>query len=160
MRGFLSFEEYFNADRNEYYDSLQMHLPVNFYDGRNDCDLTEWLEYFANTLAKASETLRLQALSLQVKKGLPSNPWDELPRRQQQILVRLLARMKSDRAAELTIRPADVESWFAVSDRTAREWLSNWTESGFVKPASGGTGSRTHKYQLATSWQKVIEQAS
>ena len=101
-----------------------------------------WLEYFANTLARAAETLRLQALRLQVKKGLPSNSWDELPRRQQQILVRLLARIKSDKKAELTVRPADVESWFAVSDRTAREWLSTWTETGFVLPASGGTGSR------------------
>ncbi len=160
MRGFLSFEEYFNADRNRYYDSLQMGLPVNFYDGRNDCDLTEWLEYFVSTLAKAAELLRKEALLLQIRKGLPSNPWDQLPRRQQQVLVRLLARKKSEKAAKLTISPSDVESWFVVSDRTAREWLLEWTKADFIKPVSSGIGSRIHRYELVESWQKVLEQAS
>jgi Fic family protein len=160
MRGFLSFEEYFNADRNAYYESLQMGLPVNFYDGRNDCDLTRWLEYFINTLAIASDKLRREALLLQEQKGLPSNPWDQLPRRQQQVLVRLLARIKSEKSAELIVKPMDVESWFAVSDRTAREWLSDWVKLGFVKPISTGAGDRIHKYELISSWRKVLEQAS
>ncbi|MDZ4834941.1 MAG: hypothetical protein SGJ27_14280 [Candidatus Melainabacteria bacterium] len=161
MRGFLSFDEYFNAERNLYYNALQMQLPSDFYQGRNDCDITEWLEYFANTIAKASEKLRLLALSLQAEKGLPSTPWDQLPRRQQQVLVRLVARIKSEKTAlELLVRPSDIESWFAVSDRTARQWLSDWTESGFVSPIVAGAGNRIHKYQLSEEWQKVTKQAS
>ena len=39
MRGFFSFDEYFNADRDRYYRNLQMGLPVNFYEGRHDPDL-------------------------------------------------------------------------------------------------------------------------
>lgn len=161
MRGFLSFEEYFNADRNEYYESLQMGLPVNFYDGRYDCDLTHWLEYFANTIAKASEALRLASLKMQVQSGLPSTPWDKLPRRQQQVLVRLLTRIKVDgKNVDLNIRPSDIESWFAVSDRTARQWLAEWTEFGFVSPISSGTGSRVHKYKVDSVWNEILEQAS
>lgn len=161
MRGFLSFEEYFNADRNEYYDALQLGQPVNFYDGRNSCDLTDWIEYFTNTIAKASELLRNKAMTLQVKKGLPATPWDSLPRRQQQVLVRMLARLKTEsRPDELTIRPADIESWFAVSDRTARQWLAEWTDNGFVKPILAGAGRRIHRYELVETWMKVVQQAS
>jgi hypothetical protein len=97
---------------------------------------------------------------LQEQKGLLSNPWDQLPRRQQQVLVRLLARVKSDKSAELIVKPMDVESWFSVSDRTAREWLSDWVKVDFVKPISTGAGDRIHKYELIDSWCKVLEQAS
>ncbi|MBX9770585.1 MAG: Fic family protein [Candidatus Obscuribacterales bacterium] len=159
MRGFFSFEEYFNSNRAQYYDSLQMGLPVNFYDGRHDSDLTPWLNYFVEVLAKAAESLHSRALHLQVKRGMPSVPWDELSRRQQQILTRLLARTLSDAQALMTIRASDVESWFAVSDKTAREWLSDWAEHGFVVPASAGTGARTHRYQLADTWLAILEQA-
>lgn len=159
MRGFLSFEEFFNTDRKTYYDSLQMGLPVNYYDGRNDCDLTPWLAYFVNTMSQAASNLQQRALNLQQTKGLPSAPWDRLSRRQQQVLTRLLARKLGDATALPIIRPSEIETWFAVSDRTAREWLVDWSNDGFVVPASAGSGVRIHRYELTESWQLVLEQA-
>jgi Fic family protein len=44
IRKFFSLEEYFDNDAQRYYDSLQS-------VGRNDNDLTEWLEYFTEGLA-------------------------------------------------------------------------------------------------------------
>lgn len=55
MKGFFSFEEFFEADRAKYYDSLQMRLPIDFYDGRDDADLSEWVEYFVETMATAAD---------------------------------------------------------------------------------------------------------
>lgn len=159
MRGFLSFEEYFNADRKRYYDSLQMGLPINYYDGRHDCDLTPWLGYFVHTMMQAATSLQDRALALQQIKGLPSAPWDQLSRRQQQVLTRLLARKLSDAEALPIVRPAEIETWFAVSDRTARDWLLDWSNTGFVVPASSGSGARVHRYELTESWQLVLEQA-
>ncbi len=42
-----SLEEYISYDINEYYDSLQMDLPILYYDGRNNPPHTEiWIKYF------------------------------------------------------------------------------------------------------------------
>jgi hypothetical protein len=54
MRGFFSFDEYFNADRDRYYRNLQMELPIDFYEGRHDPDHTPWVEYFVETMTKNS----------------------------------------------------------------------------------------------------------
>lgn len=134
-----------------------MGLAVDFYEGRNNCDLTPWLEYFVGTMAKAAKDLHERAVRLQVKKGLPSTPWDTLARRQQQVMTRLLAKRLTVPSSDLTIKVADIESWFAVSDRTAREWLTEWTESGFVSPITSGAGTRIHRYELASAWKKILE---
>ncbi len=159
MRGFFSFEEYFSAERLRYYDALQMGLPVDFYSGRHDCDLTPWLNYFVGTLARAADNLHSRASALQVRQGGSPAPWDQLSRRQQQVLTRLLARRMTAADEPFMIRPADIETWFAVSDRTAREWLGDWSDAGFVVPASAGTGARTYRYDLAQFWKDVLEQA-
>lgn len=160
MRGFFSFEEHFNANRALYYDSLQMGLPVNYYEGRNNCDQTAWLEYFIATLSGAAQNLHSKALQLQTQKGLPSAPWDRLSRRQQQVLTRLLTRKLDEPRNSLSIRPADVQAWFGVSDTTAHEWLSNWVKETFVVPVQSGKGERVRRYELPANWQTVIEQAT
>ena len=67
MRGFLSFDEYFNADRVRYYASLQMGLPVNFYDGRHDPDHTPWLGHPGCRLAQAARALHQRAARLPIR---------------------------------------------------------------------------------------------
>ena len=46
LKGFFSIEEQFDRDLSGYYDALQMNLHHNYYFGRNDPDLTPWLEFF------------------------------------------------------------------------------------------------------------------
>ena len=48
-------EEFYNKDINKYYNSLQMGLHHNFYFGRNNADITEWLEYFISIMADTFE---------------------------------------------------------------------------------------------------------
>ncbi|OUC16182.1 MAG: hypothetical protein B0A82_03265 [Alkalinema sp. CACIAM 70d] len=159
MRGFFSFEEHFNADRLRYYESLQMGLPIDFYDGRYDPDYTTWLEYFVKTLAQAADNLKTQAEIMYQARDIPSVPWDNLSRRQQQILTRLLARILSKMSNPLVIRPADIESWFGISDRTAREWLGEWVETCFMEPIYSGEGKRIREYKLADTWSKLLHSA-
>lgn len=37
----------------KYYSSLQMGLPANYYDGRNNPDLTPWINFFLQSMKKA-----------------------------------------------------------------------------------------------------------
>lgn len=159
MRGFFSFDEYFNADRDHYYRSLQMGLPVNFYEGRHDPDYSPWVEYFVEILASAASNLKDRATFLYQARKIANVPWNELSRRQQQMLTRLLARVLADIPVPLTVRPADVEAWFSISDRTAREWLGEWVNESFMEPVTSGQGVRIREYQLAEPWASFLMEA-
>lgn len=152
MRGFFSFDEYFNADRDRYYRSLQMGLPVNFYEGRHDPDHTPWLLYFVETMARAADELQAKAKSLYQGASPDALPWEELPRRSQQLLTRLLARVLDGVENPFVIGVSDVASWFGVSDKTAREWLQEWTAGGLIYPVLVGSGARVRNYTLVEEW--------
>jgi Fic family protein len=152
MRGFFSFDEYFNADRDRYYRSLQMGLPVNFYEGRHDPDHTPWLLYFVETMARAADELQAKAKSLYQGAAPDALPWEELPRRSQQLLTRLLARVLDGVKNPFVISVSDVASWFGVSDKTAREWLQEWTEGSLIHPVLVGSGARVRNYTLVEEW--------
>lgn len=152
MRGFFSFDEYFNADRDRYYRSLQMGLPVNFYEGRHDPDHTPWLLYFVETMARAADELQAKAKSLYQGASGDALPWEALPRRSQQLLTRLLARVLDGVENPFAIDVSDVASWFGISDKTAREWLLEWNEGSLIHPVLAGSGSRVRSYTLAEEW--------
>ncbi len=136
MRGFLSMEEEYFRDLPRYYDSLQMGLPMDYYQGRNDPDLTRWLAYFLETMAAAAGRVCDRALQLRARRPRIRAPWEALPRRQQQLLSRLvLADPEGDEVAGFTA--GDVANWFMVSAQTARAWLSEWREAGLVAPNGG-----------------------
>lgn len=159
MRGFFSFDEYFNADRDRYYQSLQMGLPMNFYEGRHNPDYSPWLDYFVEILANAASDLKERATFLYQARRIVNVPWDELSRRQQQMLTRLLARVLANIPNPLIVRPADVEVWFGISDRTAREWLGEWSNGAFMEPVASGQGVRIREYQLAEPWASFLMEA-
>lgn len=156
MRGFFSFEEFFDADRAKYYRSLQMGLPMDFYEGRHSADLTEWVEYFVETMAKAADELRARAVGLHVHTRPAEMPWETLSRRQQQVLTRLMLSSLEAGTAQVQLRPADVQSWFEVAPATARGWLGDWVEDGFVCPVSAQGGQRVRRYELAERWRELI----
>lgn len=136
MRGFLSMEEEYFRDLPRYYDSLQMGLPMDYYEGRHDPDLTPWLSYFLEIMALAARRVSERALELHEAMPPPQVPWEELNRRQQQLLSRLVL-AEAEGEAALSFTPGDIADWFMVSAQTARAWLQEWHEAGFIEPASG-----------------------
>jgi Fic family protein len=156
MRGFLSLEEHYYRDLQRYYDNLQMGLDPDYYLGRNDPDLTPWLSYFVETMAAAARSLSERALALRESAHPPQAPWEQLDRRSQQLLSRVMlaSRDKPD-LAPVTIR--DVETWFIVAPRTARSWLKRWYEEGVLEPATGTT--RVTAWRLTTSFATIVNAA-
>jgi len=153
MRGFLSVEEEYFKDLKLYYENLQMGLPMDYYQGRNDADLTPWLEYFTRTLATAASRLRERALDLRRSEQPQGVPWEHLGRRQQQLLMTLV-RSASDTTPRV-FAAADVADWFMVSGRTARSWLQEWRGAGFVTPASGT--ARVRLWRLSEQYEGLVE---
>jgi len=155
MQGFISVEEFYDETREAYYDNLQMHLPVNFYDGRHDPDHTQWLEYFVAILNKATTEIRLKAEQLYKQQTIDDAPWLKLSKRQQQLLMRLVARRTDSDKEPLVFVPSDIISWFEVSKQTAHEWLKEWMSSDFVIPFN--PGKRVRYYTLTNKWLDLVE---
>ena len=46
LKGLFVLETYYDRDLGTYYESLQMGLHHDYYFGRHDADLTQWLSFF------------------------------------------------------------------------------------------------------------------
>lgn len=46
-------EKYYNRNLSSYYENLQLGLHHNYYFGRNDADLTPWLNFFITGVREA-----------------------------------------------------------------------------------------------------------
>jgi Fic family protein len=158
LRGFFSFDEYFNADRDRYYQNLQMGLPVDFYEGRQNPDHSPWLSYFVEVMAQAARDLQARATGLYAIRQPEPAPWENLPRRQQQVLTRLLSSLLENAQADLILSATRIEAWFGVSNRTAREWLKDWLEEGFVTART--PTDRVRDCLLADPWATFLRAAS
>lgn len=156
MKGFLSVEEHYYRDLQRYYANLQMGLDPDYYLGRNDPDLTPWLTYFTETLALAATDLRERALALWQAEEHPPAPWEDLDRRAQQLLSRVV--LTARETSELpNVTSADITGWFLVSATTARAWLGRWAEEGLLEPASGA--QRVRNWRLTAEFGELVAAA-
>lgn len=147
LRGFYSLEEYYAYDLQGYYENLQMGLPVDYYQGRNNPDLTPWIEYFVRGMAQVFGQVREEAVQLHRQAQEPEHPrLKGLDRRDRQALALVLE--------QGVIFPAGVSIHFQVSTRTARGWLKNWVERGLLAPAGRGT-ERFRSYKLGDDFKDL-----
>ena len=75
-------EEFYDKNINDYYNSLQMGLHHNFYFGRKDADITEWLEYFISTTANTFEAVGNRVKEIYLNSKEEVNILDTLDKRE------------------------------------------------------------------------------
>jgi len=108
------------------------------------------------TLAAAAARVRDRALALQETRPRARAPWETLPRRQQQLLSRvLIARSAGGELPNFTA--GDVASWYLVSVQTARAWLTEWRAIGLVTPV--GQQQRVRAWTLTDEFAALVEGA-
>lgn len=135
LKGFFSIEEQFDRDLGSYYDALQMNLHHNYYFGRNDPDLTPWLEFFLKNMA-----IVFQAAKIEVLKG--ASPSAGIARD-----AACEAAFQHFATREFTLKR--LEQKLGVSDRTARAHIARWRSNGKVSIVKFGRKNRS--YQFARS---------
>lgn len=122
-----SLEEYMSYNIDEYYDSLQMNLPILYYDGRNNPPHPEiWINYFLKIFTlytskvlsialdetHANENKRMSHLSFKAKAFL------EYLRKHN---IELFA-------------PIELSRMMNVTNRTIINWCIELSNNGFVEP--------------------------
>ena len=134
-----SLEEYMSYDIEEYYNSLQMGLPVLFYDGRNNPPHIEiWIKYF------------LRVFSLYASKAL-SIAKEEVNDVETQRLTHLSKKaltfinyLKENKTRDFT--PIDISKVFGVSNRTIIYWCTELAQNGYLEPVI--VNKRVRKYKV------------
>ena len=118
-------EEFYNKDINKYYNSLQMGLHHNFYFGRNNADITEWLEYFISIMADTFELVcnRVKEIYINTKEEI--SIIDTLDKMQRWVANFIKNNGK--------IKTKDIVTHFKINLDTANNWIKKWIDKGFLE---------------------------
>ena len=122
-----SLEEYMSYDINEYYDRIQMNLPVLYYDGRNNPPHPEiWIKYY------------LKIFSLYASKVL-SIALKETSNNENERLSHLSSRAKTfleylNKHNVRMFAPIDLAEGLKVTNRTIINWCTELVNNGYLKP--------------------------
>lgn len=134
-----SLEEYMSYNIDEYYDSLQMGLPILYYDGRNNPPHGEiWINYY------------LKIFSLYASKVL-SIAIEESNDNKQERLSHLSKKAKDflsylNRNNVLSFTPIDLANKLKVTNRTIINWCSELVNNGYLRPVI--VNKRIRHYEL------------
>ena len=148
LKGFYVMEEFYDKNINDYYNSLQMGLHHNFYFGRKDADITEWLEYFISTMANTFEAVGNRVKEIYLNSKEEVNILDTLDKRERWIANYILNNGK--------IKAKDIASHFKINLDTANNWIKEWLENGFLV-RENDKQIRNVDYILTKKYQEKIK---
>lgn len=139
FNGIGSLEEYFAYDTDEYYSSLQMGLPVIYYNGRNDPPHPEiWINYFLRMVQLYSDKVYELSVSANDEEVIISLTY--LKDREKDLLLYLMDHYPHD------FTPIEVSKKIGVTNKTVINRLAVLAKNGFVEPIM--VKERVRSYRL------------
>ena len=133
-------EEYFAYDINEYYESIQMGLPVLYYSGRNNPPHPEiWINYFLRMVFLYSE--KICELSESSCEDEISGSLSYLKGKEKELLLFLMKNYNGE------FTPIEVSREIGVTNRTIINRLSVLVKNGLVEPLM--VNQRIRSYELS-----------
>lgn len=128
LKRFFALDDYYDHDRNSYYDALQ---TVN----QNTLDVTEWLEYFTDGVTISIKTVKERVIGLSKNiKVLKDKGQIALNNRQMLIVEKIIENGK--------IANRDVQEMFNLSHSVAYDELTKMVDIEVIKMK--GKGRDTH----------------
>lgn len=146
---FYALEEFYAEDLDGYYNALVTHPNHNYYFGRNEADITPWLDYFLKGMSAVFE--RVADEIERHSKGEADDEDYELLRPLDHRARRVLGLF----AKKDFIKSSDVANLLGISTRQARFLLSQWVVGGWLEIAD--PSRRGRKYQLAREYKKALQ---
>jgi Fic family protein len=151
LKGLFVLETFYDRNLRDYYKNVQMGLHHNYYYGRNDCDCTQWLEFFISGLSEVfGEAANIVAEKSQEYTAIEPESIRVLDPNQRIIFSQLAFRY--DHAST-----SDLRKWLNLSDRTIRDKIKRWIDSGFIMPRDKD-GQRIRSVVLTPEYQSLAEE--
>ena len=127
FNGIGSLEEYFAYDIEEYYESIQMGLPMLYYNGRNDPPHPEiWIKYFLRMVRLYSS--KVYEISKDSNDNKIEGSISFLKRKERELLILLIEKYRRE------FTPIELSQKLNVTNKTIINRLSVLVNNGFVIP--------------------------
>ena len=147
LKGLYSLEEYYAKNLLSYYRAISIGPYHNYYMGRAEADITDWIEYFCEGMACAFENVIKQMTSAQ---KLGEKDHSELLRTLEPKQRKVLELFQ----AHEWITTNEINDLFGFKQRTSAALCKRWVDSGFLKIADPSNKGR--KYVLAERFLSLI----
>jgi len=119
----------------------------NYYFGREQADITEWVLYFCSGMADAFAKVRLKATDAAKETTTDHSALlRELDQRQKQVLS-LFVRNKY-------ITTREIADLLNIHPRTALNLSKKWLVNDFI--IRHGEANKSRKYELAEKWLRLV----
>ena len=134
-----SLEEYMSYNINEYYDSIQMNLPVLYYDGRNNPPHSKiWFNYFLKVFGLyASKVLSLALKEAQISDNESLSYLSDKAKN-------FLSYLRKHNIKLFT--PIELSKKMNVTNRTIINWCIELSNNGLIEPIV--VNKRVRKYKV------------
>jgi Fic family protein len=144
---FYSLEEFYIQDLQGYYDALVTHPHHNYYEGRAEADITPWLTYFLNGMAKVFESVAKEVRETSVA-GIRTDDalLRKLDRRGRMVLGLF------ERQEKITTNEAALV--LGLSTRQVRDLLNDWVAAGWLEV--GDSSRKARSYCLSAEYRRFI----
>lgn len=147
LKGLYSLEEYYAKNLLGYYRAISIGPSHNYYFGRVESDITEWVEYFIAGMAFAFEKVVQQMLGSHNKGELDYSD-----------LIRTLD-PKQRKVLELfkdyeVVTSSQIGELFGFKARTNATLCKKWFEAGFLAIVDPSLKAR--KYKLADKFKVLL----
>ncbi|RLB53945.1 MAG: cell filamentation protein Fic, partial [Deltaproteobacteria bacterium] len=137
FKGVYSLDEYYARDLARYYEALSVGPSHNYYEGRREADITDWIAYFCGGMAAAVQSVRRHAIEAHERGASDgSKALRELDSRQ-----RMSLSLFEDRD---TVTARDLAELIGVKPRTARLLCQKWVAAGFWVVVDPSRKARTY----------------
>ncbi|PCI94714.1 cell filamentation protein Fic [Candidatus Aerophobetes bacterium] len=148
LKGLYYLEEYYAKNLLGYYRAINVGPSHNYYFGRVESDITDWIEYFTEGMAFAFEKVVVQMIAS-----------SEKGEKDHSELMRTLD-PKQRKALELfkdydVVTSKQIGDLFGFQPRTNSALCKKWVEGGFLEIANQSFKSR--KYSLAKKYKKLLD---
>ncbi len=147
LKGIYSLEEYYAQDLQAYYDALSIGPSHNYYFGREDADITLWVEYFCAGMLESFERVKAQAEKAMQKGARDTSLLIRRLTKPQQIILEFFKYHD-------VLRVYDVELLLKLSDKTARNWVKRWVDDRFL--VVDNPSKKKRSYRLAQSFRDIF----
>jgi Fic family protein len=146
---YYSLEEFYAQDLQSYYSALVTHPHHNYYFGRNEAEITSWLEYFLEGMAVVFERV-----AEQVREQMAGQEVDQEAVALLRSLDHRARRVLGLFTSQEEIQSSEVASLLGISVRQTRTLLTRWVDDGWLVVLD--PSRRGRKYGLADEYKVLI----
>lgn len=148
LKGLYSSEEYYAKNLLGYYRAISVGPSHNYYFGRAESDITDWVEYFTEGMAYAFENV--------VSQMIASNEKGEKDHSEHMRNLDPKQRKSLELFREYdVVTSKQVGGLFGFQPRTNASLCKKWVEAGFLEIVDPSLKSR--KYRLASKYKELLD---